>query len=158
MIEGSGPPDCCPGQDHVNPFLLPTRPSTGKAQIQIILFRLKTREFFVSSAFAHSPKPPSFVWIALPRRPSAGASPLRARARRSQAAAPHPHSQVPACPASVFAYRFSPGRAGDASRSALRASRVPPIFRTCCMSTPLSTFWILLSARQRVACLPIRLS
>ena len=53
------------------PLRLPTRPAAA-AQIQIILFRVKTRECFVSSesAFAHSLKPPSFVWIAHPRRPS----------------------------------------------------------------------------------------
>ena len=37
----------------------------------------------------------------------AGASPLLARPRRSQAAAPHPRSQAPLCPASVFASPMS---------------------------------------------------
>ena len=47
------------------------------------------------------------------------------------------------------------------SRSALAAIRVPPSFRTCCMSIPLSTFSILPSARQRKEfahqCEPIKL-
>ena len=147
----------------------------------MILFWIKTRESFAPSVLRDSRKPATLcvdhprlrasrrrreacarprarrrpVHAACPQ-PSAG-SPLRAPARRSQAAAPHPHSQAPLCPASVFASRTSPlngwsggcfparylyqprrthrvlrvGPPWTASRSALRAIRAPGWCERC---------------------------
>ena len=104
---------------------------SGKAQIQEVLLRIKTRKiFFCSRLFVCFPKR---IKLRVGYRPAprhgACASPLRARARRSQAAAPHLHSQAPLCPAAVFASRASllTGRAGDAFPSVgTRTGRLGP--------------------------------
>ena len=72
--------------------------------------RIRSREFFVSSALRNSPKP-SKLCVDHPPAPHSGAagrrpsSPCARAGRRSQAAAPRSHSQVPLCPKSVFTSR-----------------------------------------------------
>ena len=70
-----------------------------------ILFPAKSKNFLpcaihkdpVKLSVDHPPAPPR----------EAGAAPLHAHARRSQASVLHPHSQAPLCTASVFASRKS---------------------------------------------------
>ena len=107
----------------------PKRPVAGKARIQTILFRVRTREFFAFPALRIPSKPTELCVNRPPAPPrKASASPLRARARHSQAAALHPHSRAaPLCSASFFASRISPlnGQSGGCY-SGLYLSCGPP--------------------------------
>ena len=158
-IERSGQPRADGGPARVNPDPFPNRPVAGEARIQMILFRVKTENPLPLQLLRIPPKPTKLSVDHPPAPPHVPAPPLsvRARARRSQAAAPHPHSQGSLCPVSVFASRISLliGRAGDAylyrpggpppthalglgppltaSRSALRAVNLR-FFRICCIS------------------------
>ena len=175
-IERSGQPRADGGPARVNPDPFPNRPVAGEARIQMILFRVKTENPLPLQLLRIPPKPTKLSVDHPPAPPHVPAPPLsvRARARRSQAAALHPHSQGPLCPVSVFASRISLliGRAGDAFRSvqvptrwpathartgsrpsldrfAVSASRrEPPIFSDMLHKHPRSRF------RQRVACMP----
>ena len=100
-------------------------------------FQMKARELFVSSPCAiHKERFKLCVDHPAPPR-EAGASPLRARARRSQGATPHPHGQAPVCALSLslpLAYRFSQGRAWGgrmlSGRSLYPAAATNPHTRT----------------------------
>ena len=89
----------------------------GKTQIQIILFRVKSREFFVSSAFAHSLKPTK-VRVDLPTRAPLGPAPplsVRSHVAPKRLRRIHTARWLRALRLSLpLAYRFSPGRAGGA--------------------------------------------
>ena len=83
-------------------------PAAGKARIEMILFLVKTREPFDPSALRSHKKSTKLSVDQPPAPPlKACASPLRTGARRSQAAAPHPHREARLCPVSVFASRIS---------------------------------------------------
>ena len=108
----------------------PVHNRAGKAQVQNFLFRVRTRDFSVSSVLPIHQSRPSFVWITHPRRPVGLAPPL-SRAVRAHVAPKrlrciHTAWRLCALRLSLpLAYRFSTGRAGDAFRSVLVPARWP---------------------------------